>query len=258
MKTLVLLTDFGNKDGYVGTMKGVLYSKGIQIPIVDLSHEVPPQSIDAARYLLWAHHRYFPQNSVFLTVVDPGVGTQRAILYLQTPDYHFIAPDNGVLDWIIALYAPKVTLYKVNPHSVALENISNTFHGRDIFAPLAAAIALEQPVEKQMIPLPKAQLPFKPLQEKQKAKVIYIDHFGNLITNLSYEGTPQGTLLVSFNNKKYFFPFKKSFGYVEKGKEVAYVGSSGLVEFAICQGNAARQLGIYHLGEILFVEWQKK
>ena len=167
MKTVAFLTDFQEKDGFVGIMKGVILSINPNVNFVDISNNIPPQDIDSARFVLFNSYRYFPVNTVFVVVVDPGVGTKREILCMKTAEHLFISPDNGVLDWVIEREFP-AKIYYIIPEKIALANISSTFHGRDIFAPAAARLTLGHEPERFSKPVKDyTPSPF-PIFEKKK------------------------------------------------------------------------------------------
>ena len=134
---IVLFTDFGEKDGYVGIMKGVIKGISPQSDIVDLTHHIPPQDLNSAKFVLWNSYKYFPKGTIFTCVIDPGVGSSREIIIVQTEKYVFIAPDNGLLDYVLAELPVKVIMTLENPR-LKRDHICHTFHGRDIFAPAAA------------------------------------------------------------------------------------------------------------------------
>ncbi len=251
---IVLLTDFGLSDGYVGAMEGVILRIAPSSRIIHLSHLVAPQNIRSAGYLLLAHYKYFPGKTVFLAVIDPGVGTNRKILLAKTPNHYFIAPDNGLLDFVLA-DVREFSLYKANLQEFSLQKIlpdflvSNTFHGRDLFAPLAAFTALNPNLvltKSKKIVAPKLALPwlsYKKGQKKYSLKLLHTDRFGNMIYNLRFSKVPHSvSLQISYENRELSLPFVPSFGYVEKGKPLAYVGSSNFLEIAVNQGNAKQEL----------------
>lgn len=187
---IVLVTDFGLNDEYVGVMKGVIYSINPEVRIVDLTHEIPPQDIVWAGIVVSKTCRYFPLGSIFLTVVDPGVGTARDILVMKTPEYFFIAPDNGVLSVIYEKFIPEV-IVKVEKKKYSLNPVSFTFHGRDIFAPVAAYLSKGESMlqmGEKVNSIVRIKFPQPKIREKEiTASVIHIDRFGNLITCLEKE-----------------------------------------------------------------------
>ncbi len=183
---IVLLTDFGDRDNFVGVMKGTIYKSNPDIKIIDLCHRVMPQNIMHAAFLLKHSYTYFPEETVFLNVVDPGVGTERDIILLQQGKQIFIAPDNGLLSFIDSIGALYYKL--IIPNKYIPTPSSSTFHGRDIFAPAAAVISTGVEPEKLSIRADS----IKRIGEKKitinkntlTGEIIYIDNFGNLITNI--------------------------------------------------------------------------
>ena len=243
---IVLLTDFGLKDEYVGVMKGVIYSLTPNTRIIDLTHEIPPQDIIWASIVLYKSYKYFPQGSIFLTVVDPGVGTNRDILILKADRYYFVAPDNGVLTSIYTNLKPDV-IVKVDKEKYSLKPISSTFHGRDIFAPLAAYLKREKRPRKFGREVPRIKIikfP-KPIFRKKEiqATIIHEDRFGNLIVNLEKEEFEK----LKWRRVKIFIR-----GKVIRGIASSYSGegliaiweSHNLLEIALPRKSAGRALNV--------------
>lgn len=240
-----LLTDFGQKDGYVGTMKGVIHGICPNAQVIDLSHDIPPQDVQAAGFVLWRSYRFFPKGTIFVCVVDPGVGSDRHILAVQTADYTFIAPENGLLDFVLSQERIRQMLYVENP-AVMNSAISQTFHGRDIFAPVAAHLASGF-VFTQLGPLAHFQLPPDPFitlspSGNYEGKIIYTDHFGNLITNIRLEKGENQVKRIRVGNRE-IGGLVKSYAAVAEGEILAIRGSHGLLEIAIRNGSAEAVLG---------------
>lgn len=240
---ITLLTDFGNRDGYVGAMRGVMLGIAPQVRIVDISHEVPPQNVRAGSFLLAHHSRYFPQGAVHLAVVDPGVGSSRAVLLAQTPAAWFLAPDNGLLSFL--WQQPGVQFFYANNPKFWLPQVSRTFHGRDIFAPLAAHLASGNEVEKMFAPVEQIVIDPRPQPQRKRKQVsgviVYVDHFGNLVSNIAADQVP-GDLAsceVRFGTAQLGRPARS---YAEKkvGEPLAIVGSFTYIEVAINGGSAAQ------------------
>lgn len=237
MPIIALLTDFGIKDGYTASMKAVIKTICPQASIIDISHDIAPQQIAEARFVLWTSYRYFPANAIFVCVVDPGVGSGRKILAVKTEQYIFLAPDNGLLDMVLS-EATIVEAYSVNNTEFFLGQISSTFHGRDIFSPVAAhlangislrslgaSISLQQRAEVLLSISAKGNY---------SGSVIYIDHFGNLVTNLRTERIQEATVIIDGN----VIPTKNTYAEAEIGEALALTGSSGLIEIAVRNGSA--------------------
>lgn len=187
---VTLTTDFGLSDEYVGTMKGVLISRAPEIRIVDLTHAIPPFDVVAAAYMLAASYRYFPKGSIHVVVVDPGVGGPRDVVLLLVDGHLFLAPDNGLLT--LLLKKKDLKAFKITNNELFLPEASQTFHGRDIFAPLAAHLSkgaepdtVGEPISVsalQKINLPEARIDCQ--EGRIRGSIISIDHFGNATTNI--------------------------------------------------------------------------
>ena len=243
---ITLLTDFGESDAFVGTMKGVIYSINRNATIVDLSHQVPRHDIEAGAFVLCTSYRYFPVGTIHVAVVDPGVGTGRHILGLSAGGYYFLAPDNEILKYIFHQYDPEI-VFQLNDQRYFLRPVSNTFHGRDIFAPLAAHLSNGVPLAKMgtiVNNYHRGTIPQCSINTNQiTGTVIYIDRFGNLITNIPGECLRQqnftiilGTLTIE--------NLSNSYADVSAGQPLALIGSSNFLEIAVRNGNAQQQLNI--------------
>jgi S-adenosylmethionine hydrolase len=241
MAIITLLTDYGTSDSYVAEMKGVLLSAAPGVILVDITHDIPPGDIDAARYVLSRVWRHYPQGTVHLAVVDPGVGTARAALAFEAHGQLFVGPDNG-------LFSDVIRGAEIDAVELATPlRAAPTFHGRDLFAPAAAALARGEPVrslgERYAGP-PRRLSGSQPYYEGKVVvgEVVYVDRFGNLVTNLTPDLVPEyasvevETLVVG--------PLRSTFGDVPSGALLAYLGSGGTVELAVRDGSAARRLGI--------------
>lgn len=186
-RNIALLTDFGNRDGFVGAVKGVILSINPDVNIVDISHEITPFDILEASLVLKATYNYFPKGTIFVSVVDPGVGTDRKKIIVETEDYIFVAPDNGLLTLPLQRQQIKRVI-SIENQEYFLESSTNTFHGRDIFAPVAGHISLGKSLEvfgKGITDYKKLD-DINPVVEPDRtvAKVIKFDRFGNAITNI--------------------------------------------------------------------------
>ncbi len=284
-RIITLTTDFGTLDGYVGVMKGVILGINPRATLVDITHEVEPQNVEQGAFLLAAAGPYFPPGTIHLVVVDPGVGTARRPVAVQSGESFFVAPDNGVLSLalggshfgasqsgetvIVPLEEAVLTQASgANPFRAVhldrpgywLPDVSNTFHGRDIFAPSAAHLSLGVPLEAMGSPiadlirlnLAARQLNAPgavglPLQRPSAilGRVIHIDHFGNCITNVPKSMlTPlyfQSTISIAGRSLK---GIQRTYSDVERGQPLALVGSTNYLEIAVRDGSAAAQLGI--------------
>jgi S-adenosyl-L-methionine hydrolase (adenosine-forming) len=242
---ITLLTDFGSQDPFVGVMKGVILSICPGAQVVDLSHQVPPQAILAASYLLKTSIGYFPKGTVHLAVVDPGVGSTRKAVALKSRGHYFVGPDNGLFsaalkDWGIE------QVVELTEKKYQLPNPSSTFHGRDVFAPAAAHLANGVPFAKLGVKLNNwiwRELP-KPFKTAQgwTGQVLWMDHFGNLITNLEGKNLPKAFRLKI--GKAVILNLTTHYAEAKKGTVMALIGSSGNLEISVNGGNAAQKLGV--------------
>ncbi len=248
---IVLLTDFGFKDSYVGVMKGVIRGICRDADIIDLSHNIMPQDVAEAAFVLSASYRYFPEGTIFACVVDPGVGTDRAVLCMKADRRVFLAPDNGLLS-VIAEQAEGVEVRKVTAEEYFLKDTSVTFHGRDIFAPVAARLAEGLEASKlgpAVGNLRKLHLPHpvRTADGSLRGEIVYIDQFGNLITNIQRPtlarsfSVPADRIIVRVKGRE-IQGVSATYEDREEGELVALMGSSGYLEVAVNRGSAARAL----------------
>jgi S-adenosylmethionine hydrolase len=255
---ITLTTDFGLEDEYVGVMKGIILSRAPAAGIIDLTHLVPPQDINRAAMLIKSAAPNFPDHSIHIIVVDPGVGTKRRIILLKDQNQLFLAPDNGVLT---LLYNDNCQAYNVTNKNLFLNQIGNTFHGRDIFAPVAAALATGlNPADvgpkiavKKLISLPWPEITIS--KTEIQGQVVYIDHFGNLITNIHFKLLPPifQNNLSKLNLSCKGHLIKKINSCYEDGKEtqlMALFNSNDYLEISLKNGNAAQQLDSNGLDEV--------
>lgn len=262
---ITLTTDFGADDAYVAIMKGVILSTNPEVNIVDITHSVEPQNVYQAAFILGYTYRYFPKKTVHVAVVDPGVGSERRGVILKTPSALFVAPDNGILSYVIdelssskgsvAQYSPDqdlVTLGKgfevvaITEPRFWRQPVSTTFHGRDIFAPVAATLTLdispyelgEKITSLHVFPI------LKPLVDYQGnliGHILHVDHFGNLITNIKRVNLPGKDIPIEVAGRL----IQGITDYYAEGEELmAIIGSSGYLEIALKNGSAADFLNI--------------
>jgi S-adenosylmethionine hydrolase len=247
---VTLTTDFGQADGYVGTMKGVILGICPDAILVDISHEIRAQAVHEAAYLLSTAAPYFPPGSVHLAVVDPGVGSERRPIVVQTDRAIYVAPDNGLLGLLLSQESANLAVHLTNPRH-RLSQISATFHGRDIFAPAAAYLACGTDLHDMGEPISVAELvTLPPLQPERQpdgswlGQVLHVDRFGNLVTSFRWpmaDLQPPISILVA---GKQVVGLSRTFSDVEPGQLVAYMGSSGYLEIATREGSAANHLGV--------------
>ncbi len=238
MALVTLLTDFGTADGYVGAMKGVLYSRAPGTRVVDISHEIPAHDIGAAAHALTNTVPYFPAGTIHVCVVDPGVGGERKAVIVVRNDQILVGPDNGVF----ALVAPRPqAAYEITEAAYLRDRPSMTFHGRDIFAAAAAQLARGgKPEDAGPQVVLRGKLP-QEHAEGAAIQVAHVDVFGNLITNLTKKRIPAGaSFRVAGRN---IAVLSGSYENVGEGELLAYVGSRNTLEIAIRSGNAAETLG---------------
>lgn len=264
-RVITLTTDFGTSDGYVASMKGVILGINPSVAIADISHAIEPQSIRQAAFILHTSWRYFPNGTVHVVVVDPGVGSNRRIVALKTPSACFIAPDNGVLSYILhdLSQLPETTDYpttavatkKALPEgceAISVTNkeywrqpVSSTFQGRDIIAPVAAHLSLDLPLTEfgepvaalRSFPIPE---PFRDATGHIIGNIIHIDRYGNLVTNLRSKDIPPGGAAVEIRNQR----IDGTTPYYARGSGLmAVVGGNDYLELSVRNGSAADLLG---------------
>jgi S-adenosylmethionine hydrolase len=251
MNRITFLSDFGTKGVYVAQMKGVVSSIS-DAQLIDLSHEVSAQNVREGAFLLWVAAPFFPAGTIHVGVVDPGVGTERKGLIVTTKKQVFVGPDNGLLMPAAHLFGEVVVYEIINPRYM-IHPLSRTFHGRDIFAPVAAYIARGVPfAEIGSKTTHFVDLRF-PLGENQGdrivGKVLYVDRFGNLITNIPQDILPQvdagkTMTLLSGDRRWEQVRFVSSYGFVKPGELLGTVGSSHFLEISMNQGDASKKLGL--------------
>ena len=257
MKIITFLTDFGMKSGYPAQMKGVVSSL-TNAKYIDLTHDISPHNICEGAFVLRSSAPYFPTGTVHVAVVDPGVGTERRGLVITTRTQILIGPDNGLL-LPTAHFLGDFYVYEISNKKYMLGSISNTFHGRDVFAPIAAHIVNGvhfEEIGKRIDDF--IDLDFgaaKITNQMADGKVIYIDSFGNIITNIDGASLRDivdygRKIIVFIKRRRYELPFVKSYNFVKKGQYLVTIGSSDLLEIGMNQGNAALKLGVKHSDEI--------
>ncbi|MCG8345423.1 MAG: SAM-dependent chlorinase/fluorinase [Chlorobiales bacterium] len=250
---VALMTDFGLQDPYVGMMKGVIAGLSPFSSIVDLTHGIQAQNVLQGALYLGLSAPYFPDGTVFVAVVDPGVGTNRKAVALVTEKQFFVAPDNGLLSYVMKTQKSEACYSITNP-SFMLPVQSATFHGRDIFAPVAAHLAngtdpanLGDAIEPEQCV--EVVLPENSSTDggfSWKGEVLFTDVYGNLVTSftdglLNREGEPAVGIRMENGT---VLPFHRTYGDVDEGKALSYRGSSGFLEIGIRNGNASRSLGL--------------
>jgi S-adenosyl-L-methionine hydrolase (adenosine-forming) len=259
---ITLTTDFGLHDWFVGTMKGVMLGLAPQAQIIDISHSIAPGSLRAGAFSLRSAFRYFPPGTIHVGVVDPGVGSDRRAIAVRTRNYLFVGPDNGLLS--CALDCEEVVAVHALKHSkYFLPQVSRTFHGRDVFAPVAAHLANGLPIAKlggRLADYVRLSMPAPAIRKASVVgEVLYIDQFGNALTNLDaislsdFICRRRGDESVAvYLRRQHIGSLSACYASVPKGRPVAVIGSSGFLEIAVNGGHAARALKI-SLGDLVTV-----
>jgi len=252
MRLVTFLTDFGNKSVYVAQMKGVLYSLVSPVKCVDISHDIAPQNVREGAFILRAASRYFPRGTVHVAVVDPGVGTDRRGIVVVTKNQIFVGPDNGLL--IPAAQSQgEYIAYEISNPTLLRRPLSRTFHGRDIFTPIAAQILNGLPFDQigprveTVIDLSFSKPSF--VEDTIFGAVLFIDGFGNIITNIHYDDVHDKikngqTLTVQIGSKRIQLAVVQTYGMAEKDELIALFGSSGYLEISKNQGTADAYLQV--------------
>jgi S-adenosylmethionine hydrolase len=259
---ITLLTDFGVRDYFVGVMKGVILSRFSEANLVDITHDIPPHDIHGAAFTLSATYRYFPPGTVHLVVVDPGVGSDRRAVIVESGEHIFVGPDNGLFSLVLS-EDEDASVRQLTNSAYFLPNVSATFHGRDIFSPVAAALArgVASAVLGPVIQNPAC---FElgrndaTAEGSLRGSVIHIDHFGNCVTSFRSD-----EMKISFAAHAFYLRVKdvvirKLFGYYEEAKAntrqpFLIAGSAGYLEISIAHSSAARELNIT-VGEPVVLE----
>lgn len=255
---ITLTTDFGLQDYYVSAMKAVMLGIAPDARLVDISHEVPSQDIMAGSWILKNSAMLFPPNTVHLVVIDPGVGTERNPIAVQIEDQYFVGPDNGIFSLLTE--ERDYQAVRLSNKNYWRENPSNTFHGRDIFAPAAAHLSQGVALEKLGEPLEEL-VTYRwtvPIADKDglEGMVIHIDKFGNLVTNITADLIEE---VIGDKSVKIYVgntildEVTTTFGAVTEGEPVAYIGSSGMLEVGINKGNAEKMLGVQKGAQISLI-----
>ncbi len=265
-RVLAFTTDFGSSDAYVAAMKGVALGIAPELTLIDVTHEVPRHDIQHGGFILGGVYRYFPADTVHVAVVDPGVGTSRRAVALVTPAGVFCAPDNGLLSYVLndhltveqaqiesKEFGKPVTIavpnecsaYEISNPAYRLEPVSDTFHGRDVFTPAAAHLASGLSPKLLGDPLHEITILNLFTIERQgdalTGRVVHVDHFGNVVTNITADQLPDGDIVVEIANTKIH---GLSATFADADGLLALIGSHGYLEVAENLGSAAHRLGI--------------
>ncbi len=256
-RLIALITDFGYKDPYIGVMKGVIKSINPDAEIVDLTHGITRHSILEAAVNLLVSAKYFPQGTIFVVVVDPGVGSERRALLVETNNYVLIGPDNGCLSLLMEKDGVK-RAFDISSSRYRLANVSGTFHGRDVFAPIASWVSRGVPLEDIGVRIDvgsiarvRVEKPKYDLGEKTiMGRVLYIDLYGNVMTNVEanyinlVKAEYGSRLNVTVDSGEHQCIYEKSFSRVLRGELACYINSWGFLEVAVNMGDASQFLGV--------------
>jgi S-adenosylmethionine hydrolase len=246
-----LLTDFGLSDPYVGVMKAALLRAFPAATLVDLCHELAAQDVSAAAFWLVRSYRYFPAGTVHLAVVDPGVGSERAALLVLADGHAFVGPDNGLLTSLAAL--PDARTFQLDAAALGLEPLSRTFHGRDLFAPVAGRLAAGR-LDPTSLQAPARALAPDPLPRLESAngallgQVVLIDRFGNALTNIEASYVSNTSALQVLGRE---LAIVGTYREAPAGECVGLCGSFGVLELALSGGSAARALGLARGSQVI-------
>jgi S-adenosylmethionine hydrolase len=249
-QTITLITDFGLQDGHVGAMKGVMHTIAPQACLIDISHQIPPQDIQSGGFVLMTAFPFWPPGTIHMIVVDPGVGTGRRAVAVRTASGIFVAPDNGVLSYALTR-APALEAVSLTNSNYWRHPVSPVFHGRDIFGPAAAHLAVGVPLEELGEALPVEDLvcmdvptPVRHTDGRITAHIQHIDTFGNCTTNVPGDWVlARESWQIAVGNRA-IERIDHTFGDVAEGELVAVVDSTDFVAIAVRNGSAAKTLGL--------------
>jgi S-adenosylmethionine hydrolase len=245
---ITLLTDFGTRDAYVGAMKGVILGIAADATIVDIAHDLPPQDVHEAAWLLRTSFAYFPPGTVHVAVVDPGVGTERRAIAARAGGMMFVGPDNGVLSWALTA-AGDARAVEISNRAYMRDHVSDTFHGRDVFAPAAAHLANGVPLDSLGPPVADPMMLSWPaprmFDDRIECEVAHVDRFGNLITSLDRQTLDawrrDAPVWIEIAGET-IDSLARTYGAAPPGALVALFDSSDHLEIAVCDGSAASRL----------------
>jgi S-adenosylmethionine hydrolase len=255
---ITLTSDFGTKDPFVGQMKGVILNTNPDVEMVDITHNISPHNIREGAVLTGLSYEYFPVRTIHLVVVDPGVGSRRRPIIVATQNHYFVGPDNGLFSMVYKKEKDFFSVTHITAEHYFLKKDSATFHGRDVFAPVAGWLSKGIPVSHfgaeiddfMNIHLPE---PGRPSRNTIEGEVMYIDRFGNAITNISSDllrDSLNGGERLRIVLKGNVVSFRNCYSEVEDKDLYCLINSCGLLEFFIFRGNAAESFGI-RIGDIV-------
>ncbi len=243
-RIVALITDFGEGAFYVGQMKAVIKSISPFTEIVDITHSIPKFNIDAGQFVLLTSYKYFPKGTIFCTVVDPGVGSERKAVAIYSEGYYFVGPDNGIFGFLNSYEAYEVEVPK---------HASATFHGRDVFAVVSAKLSLGIPLEElgcRIRSIEHRDVRDLKFGDSIVGRIVLIDDFGNLITNIHKVFFRKGYMQVG---NEIVDRFARTFSDVSKGDKLFYIGSMDFLEVAVREGNAKKVFNVSHGDEVKLI-----
>jgi hypothetical protein len=248
MKIITLLTDFGMRDSFAAQMKGVILTINPSCAIVDITHEIDPFNIKKAALTIGFSYKYFPIGTINISIVDPGVGSSRRGIAIEAGGYYFVGPDNGIFSYIYHDFGHEVRVYHLSLDQFFLSNDSSTFHGRDVFAPVAAQLSIGLPIEKlglEITDFIKSDIP-KPqiIGGIIKGAILYIDRFGNAITNIENKMLSKDRYLLTVTFKDKDIKIVNCYEQGDIDTPCALINSSGFLELFIRNGSIAHVYSI--------------
>lgn len=239
-----MLTDFGSKDHYAGSMKGVVYGINPGAVIADITHDVPRHDVRRAAFMIKSFYKFFPPGTVHVAVIDPGVGSGRLPVAVSADERYFVGPDNGVFS-LIYENTHNLKVVRIENTACIRDEVSDTFHGRDIFAPAAAHLSLGTNIEDLGPPVSspvRLSLPAPVFTNKDvSGEIIYTDSFGNMVTNIPGKSVPSNSR-VQVGGRR-INGISGSYSEAPGGRLIALTGSTGLIEIAVSEGSAYELLG---------------
>ena len=259
LPVISLLTDFGTADYFVGAVKGAILSVNPHAVIADITHEIAPQDILAGAFTLLAAYKTFPAGTIHVAVVDPGVGSTRRPIIVRANEQFFVGPDNGLFTYIYD--RERAEVFHVTAEKYFRRDPSTTFHGRDIFAPVAAALSTGVkarefgPMIDDAVRLPDSLEPEKLKNGDIRARIIHIDRFGNCVTNITREFVGSNATLVI--NRKTIREFRNFYGEDSSDTPFAIWGSAGFLELSVSGGSAAKVLKAKRNDELVLPQRRK-
>jgi S-adenosylmethionine hydrolase len=253
LPVITLLSDFGTSDYFVGAVKGAILSRNSQVTLVDITHDVPPQDIESGAFTLFAAYRSFPPGTIHLAVVDPGVGSERRAIVVHAGGHLFVGPDNGLFTFIYES-EDDARVFEIDKQKYLVDSGSSSFHGRDLFGPVAAILStgVEPETVGPEISDPVRLRPLKPEVDGNgtvRGRILQIDRFGNCITNITKDLAPSE---VTIKDRR-ITQFRTFFAEAKQEELFVIWGSAGFLEIAIQNGSAAEELGVAAGDDVLCV-----